>query len=186
VLAALGRGIAVHPDDGLVVLRARRDERGAVEDLVHEWVNDAVERNAGRPLLGAGLLLQLAAQRMRRAMRSDDVVTRYGGDEFVLVCHRVTGDDEARTPADRLQDAVAGRFHRDGDVEVEVGVSVAIAIALTDRLVPTHDLLERADRALYAAKAGADRPVHPRDGGSPDRRRHRASRPAVPDRPVRD
>ena len=55
-VTALGRGLRHHPDDGLVVLRAIRDDDGVVRDLRHEWVNEAADRNAGRPLLGTNLL----------------------------------------------------------------------------------------------------------------------------------
>ncbi|GGC07797.1 GGDEF domain-containing protein [Cellulomonas carbonis] len=53
---AIGRGLAQHPDDGLVLLQAVRDADGEVVELVHEWVNAAAEVNAGRALLGRGLL----------------------------------------------------------------------------------------------------------------------------------
>jgi diguanylate cyclase (GGDEF)-like protein len=287
VWAAIGRGLATHPDDGVVVMRPMRDAEGDVVDFLHEWINEAGERNAGRPLLGLGLieaygpdsaslfdllrallgtgsthrmvqgfgtdtlddylhrrtfdiflvdvdgdrvvcqyrdisdlerarlllehqarhdeltgianrrklrehldevlsllphsgrsvllmladldrfkrvnddhghavgdqLLREAAERMRASTRSTDLVTRYGGDEFVVVCHDVHDEIEAQAFAERLRSAVAGRYVLDGDIEVDVGLS--IGLALTDVPLPAQELLERADRALYAVKTAA-------------------------------
>ncbi len=106
--------------------------------------------NDGHGHLAGDRLLRLAAERMRAAMRSSDLVARYGGDEFVIVCHAVTDEAEAQTLADRLSAAVAGRYRIDAGTEVEVGVS--LGWALTHVPVPADELVERADRALYAAK----------------------------------
>lgn len=54
----LGIGLAAHPEDAMVVLRAETDVDGAVVDFVHEWVNPRAEANAGRRL-GGGRLLDL-------------------------------------------------------------------------------------------------------------------------------
>jgi diguanylate cyclase (GGDEF)-like protein len=51
-LRALAEALLEHEDDALVVLRVVRDGTGRVVDFVHEVVNAAAERNAGRRLLG--------------------------------------------------------------------------------------------------------------------------------------
>jgi diguanylate cyclase (GGDEF)-like protein len=281
--AALGRGLGMHPDDGLVVMLAVRDDAGQVVDFLHEWLNEAAERNAGRPLLGQRLLeaygtdaslfeemrellgtgewrqtevtyetesrdsrlhrrsfgvffadagedrlvcqyrdltqlrrtqallhhqaghddltgvpnrrrvhehlvealedlasggppllvmladldrfkevndthghgagdavLRLAAERMRSAMRVDDVVARYGGDEFLVICHDVADLDEATILAQRLSSTVAGMYALDGSLQVDIGLSVGLC--LVTEPMEMDELLRSADRALYEAK----------------------------------
>jgi diguanylate cyclase (GGDEF)-like protein len=92
-------------------------------------------------------------------VRMDDVVYRYGGEEF---CVLLPGADahEARRVADRIVEAARGINLPNG---ANVTVSVGIAGGTGDELV---DALEHADRALYLAKQqGRDRAVHADEPG---------------------
>jgi diguanylate cyclase (GGDEF)-like protein len=105
-------------------------------------------------------LLQSLAELLTGALRrSEDLVTRYGGEEFLVVL--------PSAPLER-----AAEFARDlcrAVRESGLGVTVSIGVA---SVVPTDGLhlsglIERADRALYAAKsAGRDRVVETRDDGA--------------------
>lgn len=95
-------------------------------------------------------LLQQAAGRLRRLLRSGDVAARIGGDEFVVVARGVARG-QAQAFGERLIRELAQPFELAPDAHVEIGVSVGVA------LVPDHgdalaDLLDVADAALYAAK----------------------------------
>ncbi|MDP9792994.1 diguanylate cyclase (GGDEF)-like protein [Catenuloplanes nepalensis] len=59
-------------------------------------VNDRLGHAAGDRLLA------FVAERLRRAVRDTDVVGRFGGDEFVVVCAPVSGPDRARLIAENL------------------------------------------------------------------------------------
>ena len=86
-------------------------------------------------------------------VRSDDVVYRYGGEEFCVLLPD-TDVDEAQCVADRLVEAARGINLPNG---ANITVSVGIAGAVGDELTSA---IEHADRALYLAKQqGRDRAV---------------------------
>lgn len=107
-------------------------------------VNDELGHTAG------DLVLVTVADRIRRAVRPSDRITRFGGDEFVVECAGVASDAEAIVIADRIIAAVQAPIRLDL-AEIRVGASVGIA--RTDEPVGVDDLLDRSDAALLAAKA---------------------------------
>jgi len=115
-------------------------------------------------LAGDGLLQQFAGE-LRASSRSDDVVGRWGGDEFVLVL------DCALTGA--LERVGPMRSWLLGDYEISterggrtVRVSAALGVAEWKAGEGRDDIMRRADQAMYDQKscakpsAGAKSPVH--------------------------
>lgn len=94
-------------------------------------------------------VLRVLARRLEGAVREGDAVGRVGGDEFLVVCS-VDGAPTVRAIAERVVDVGRRPFHVDG-VDHLVGISVGVALAEEDTTV--DDLVLRADRALYEAKA---------------------------------
>jgi diguanylate cyclase (GGDEF)-like protein/PAS domain S-box-containing protein len=93
--------------------------------------------------------LRVVAKTMAAASRPEDVVARWGGDEFVVVVTAADAHDLLAV-AQRLRALVSrSRPHVDGH-PIRVSISVGGAVALPDDGVDA--LFERADRALYAAK----------------------------------
>jgi diguanylate cyclase (GGDEF)-like protein len=91
-------------------------------------------------LAGDRLLRELAAA-WQPVLRESDALARLGGDEFALLLPDCT-DAEAEEIAERLREAAPP------------GHTVSAGIAAWDGDEHADDLLERADAALYAAKAG--------------------------------
>jgi diguanylate cyclase (GGDEF)-like protein len=89
--------------------------------------------------------LRLVARCLRRGARAEDVIARWGGDEFVILC-------PATGRADAL--ALANRILRSVDDLSESRVTVSIGVAATERVgwIPPASLFDEADRALYEAK----------------------------------
>ena len=81
-------------------------------------------------------------------MRPDDIVGRYGGDEFVIVIPQATGHRAAQV-ATRLTGPLTGVTSRDG-TPVMFTVSIGIAESAGSGDLPS--LLAHADLAMYEAK----------------------------------
>ncbi|MGI9604121.1 MAG: bifunctional diguanylate cyclase/phosphodiesterase [Acidimicrobiales bacterium] len=104
---------------------------------------------------GDQLLIQ-AASRLEAAIGPDDVVARFGGDEFVVLCPDV-GPTQAENLARRIHDALSEIFVVDGHSE-HVACSIGIAIA-AEGTTP-DSIISDADVAMYRAKSsGRNRTV---------------------------
>lgn len=130
------------------IARAQRNgERVGVLciDLDHfKPVNDRYGHAAG------DTVLKEVAERMRAAVRSNDVVARVGGDEFVIVAETFERDADLIALAERLNTEIAQPIRHEA---LHLTVTASIGIAL----YPHHAaddgaLLAHADRAMYAAK----------------------------------
>jgi diguanylate cyclase (GGDEF)-like protein len=104
-------------------------------------VNDAEGHATG------DLLLKAVARRIEATIRAADVAARMGGDEFSVLLAD-TDDDNAKETARRLVAALAQPY-----AGVKTGVSASIGIAIYPHAgKDLGELLEHADRALYAVK----------------------------------
>lgn len=114
---------------------------------------------------GDQCLVRVAGTLRAQARHNGDLVARYGGEEF---CMLVEADgDEATGMAERVRQAVRDLDIPHGNSPVAAMVTVSIGVATlipTDGLAPTA-LFDRADAALYQAKAGGrNRVVRATDG----------------------
>jgi diguanylate cyclase (GGDEF)-like protein len=106
------------------------------------------------------LALQITAHCLKSALRSADVASRYGGEEFCILLPQ-TGLAEAATIADRIRQRVSttefphGKAQPLGHVTISVGVST-----FAKNIDTSENIIAAADRALYQAKSlGKDRVV---------------------------
>ena len=106
-------------------------------------VNDSLGHHAGDEVLVN------VARRLGHLVRPGDLVTRFGGDEFVILCEGITDHAQAVELAERLQRSVGGRVDVGTD-QVHVSVSVGVVVGGGDELA--GDLLRDADAAMYEAK----------------------------------
>jgi diguanylate cyclase (GGDEF)-like protein/PAS domain S-box-containing protein len=96
-------------------------------------------------------MLQHVAGVLRQNARDDDFIARVGGDEFVILSWFSDSDAALRTTAARIIEVLTQTVPHDG-VILQVGASIGIAYA-SDGVVSPAALLQRADVALYRAKA---------------------------------
>ncbi|MFI5297199.1 MAG: diguanylate cyclase [Polyangiales bacterium] len=126
-------------------------------DLDHfKEVNDVHGHEAG------DAVLQQAANILRDAVRKQDVVVRWGGEEFVVVCHdhpeeRPEEIESGRTVAERIQSRMAAHeFVLPGGTTIHktcsIGYSVFPFHEDTPELLGWEEILALADVALYEAK----------------------------------
>jgi diguanylate cyclase (GGDEF)-like protein len=95
-------------------------------------------------------LLRRFAQRLRQSVRPEDCVGRLGGDEFAVVVFDADRT-EMRRRAERICDALSEPIDVSG-VCLEVELSLGVALC-PDHGIDGHALLQRADVAMYVAKA---------------------------------
>jgi diguanylate cyclase (GGDEF)-like protein len=101
---------------------------------------------------GAGdALLKAVTRELIARVRASDVVGRLGGDEFGVVIWWV-GEAEATAKARELENLITRVSIMHGQARVQVGASVGMAPLLADGTVA--DVIEAADRAMYARKEG--------------------------------
>jgi diguanylate cyclase (GGDEF)-like protein/PAS domain S-box-containing protein len=95
------------------------------------------------------LALRILAERLQSLVRPADVVARFGGDEFSVLCEE-TSEDVAEQVAQRLLDAVREPVEVSGRTYV---LSASIGLAVGRAGVDAETLLRRADLAMYRAKS---------------------------------
>ena len=124
-------------------------------DIDHfKAVNDTHGHAAG------DLVLQSFADTVRRNVRDTDVLARWGGEEFVLLlCDTPAADAVALM--ERLRQAVQAMQVPVAQGGQPITVTVSIGLARHAPADPLAGTLERADQALYAAKAGGRNRVVP-------------------------
>ncbi|MDZ7753770.1 MAG: GGDEF domain-containing protein [Gammaproteobacteria bacterium] len=108
-------------------------------------VNDTFGHDAGDEVLIR------VARELRHAVRSDDLVCRMGGDEFLVIC--------PRTPLEGAEQVAANAWRRISALRVPVGdgewrgsISAGVAVRHAG-MRGVADLIKDADEAVYAAKA---------------------------------
>lgn len=118
-----------------------------IMDLDHfKKINDTYGHNSG------DLVLKAVAKTLLATLRSDDVVCRWGGEEFVVLLGSVTCD-HAPLVAEKIREAIRG-------IEIEglPGVTTSIGVTKVYKEERLEETVARADKALYKAKEnGRDR-----------------------------
>lgn len=134
---------------GRAVIFLDLDGFKAVNDALGHPVGDEVLREVGR--------------RLQAVVREGDIVARYGGDEFVVVCG-VAGTADAGEIAERLRASIQEPLDF-LPADLRLGASVGVALApVGDDRVTLDGVIRAADHAMYLAKSrGGNRVV---DGGS--------------------
>jgi diguanylate cyclase (GGDEF)-like protein/PAS domain S-box-containing protein len=112
-------------------------------------VNDVYGHEAGDELL------RQVAERLGRCVRGQDVLSRVGGDEFVVLMPGVLDPADAETMSARVRQAIEAPFRVQGhDITIGASVGVHLAPSTSD----PDEALRSADHAMYTVKhAGGGR-----------------------------
>jgi diguanylate cyclase (GGDEF)-like protein len=119
------------------VMMADADYFKKVNDVYGHAIGDEVLRNL--------------ADNCRKIFRKTDIVGRYGGEEFAVVLPGAN-EDMAKIIAERLRTSVENSVVESDKGDVRYTISIGIACA-TGKDFKIEETLDRADRALYTAKA---------------------------------
>ena len=128
-----------------------RGQRGSTEVAVlfldldrFKLINESLGHDVGDQVLVA------VAGRLEGALRGSDTLTRFGGDEFIVLCEEVRDEREAVMLAERLVATFADPFVVAGNEHhVTASIGVAVSSVRHDR---AEVLMREADAAMYRAK----------------------------------
>jgi len=107
-------------------------------------VNDTLGHTRG------DMLLEAVAHRLRENIRDADVISRFGGDEFVILQTPIKTLEQCEALAARVIEALGGTYDLDGN---KVVVTASIGIAIAKNPIDPEQFLRNADIALYQAKS---------------------------------
>jgi diguanylate cyclase (GGDEF)-like protein/PAS domain S-box-containing protein len=128
--------------------RARRHELGFAVLFIDldgfKTINDSLGHHAG------DVLLRGVGERLTAAVRNEDTVARLGGDEFAVVLDSLRDTGSVPTVADKLLTEMSRPMMVEGKSLTVTG-SIGIAVYPDDGEA-VHELLRRADSAMYLAK----------------------------------
>lgn len=150
------------------VLTSLPNRRAALERMEQEWsVSQRSNRNFtcmmvdvdhfkavndcyGHPV--GDVVLKQVADVLRRSARTQDMVCRFGGEEFLVICPD-TDIEEATLCAERLRQNILSIVVPSGEDVIRVTVSIGVA-EKADHMSSLDEVLSLSDQHLYAAKQG--------------------------------
>lgn len=136
---------------------AQRQRQGIHFSLILIDIDHFKTFNDTHGHLAGDLALQTVAQVLSATLREMDIVCRYGGDEFAVICPG-TKLYEAVVGAERVRQATSDQTVSLKQGQAQVTVSVGVAEVANSEI--TEGLIQRADDALYAAKRAGRNRVH--------------------------
>ena len=150
VLTGLSNRNLLHEHLRQALAHASRNERMVAVVFIDldrfKWVNDTFGHSAG------DRLLKEIAARIASCTREGDIVSRHGGDEFVMVLPDQPTRESATPVLRRVLESISEAVHID-DYEVCVSCSIGAAFFPHDG-TDAEMLLRNADAAMYRAKEG--------------------------------
>ena len=134
--------MAVRSKKPVAIVYADLDEFKSINDRLGHTVGDKALKEFSEIIKGS--------------LRASDIVSRVGGDEFVIVLIELSSGDAARV-IDRLKESVAQKNTENGRVyDLKVSFGVVWHNPLVEQFT-TEELLEKADEAMYRRKRGGGR-----------------------------
>jgi len=107
-------------------------------------INDVYGHDVG------DMALRLASEALRRVLRSQDVICRTGGDEFLVICPE-TSEEEVLACGERLRKEIDRLTVDNEDETLSLSISVGVAVR-NETMTDAGDLIKKADRAVFGAK----------------------------------
>ena len=142
-------------------LFAQRQRHGGHFSLLMIDIDDFKNLNDTHGHLSGDAVLRSVGQVLSTTLREMDIVCRYGGDEFVVICPGANLQ-EAAVAAERVRHAVAAK-----PVSLKhgrVSVTVSLGVAEVNSAEIAESLIQRADESLFAAKHAGRNGVHLHNG----------------------
>ncbi len=126
-------------DEGVALLFIDLDHFKKVNDTQGHLVGD--------------ILLKQVAQRLMQAARADDLIFRFGGDEFAVLLHNTNNKRTITTVADRILKSLEQDYLIENN-NYRIGASIGVSLwsLLKSKNIGSNELIRNADIAMYEAK----------------------------------
>ncbi len=95
-------------------------------------------------------VLYQVAKRFSKHIREEDIIARYGGDEFVILISPLIDDDVVSVIKEKIERSISQPFDVAG-IKINIGVSIGTAI-YPDEATCVTELINHADRRMYQIK----------------------------------
>ena len=123
-------------------------------DLDHfKLVNDRYGHRVGDQVLVS------LVQSIQTQLRTMDILGRYGGEEFAVLLPE-TAAEEAKTAAERIRAIIEKQLIETEKVDLHITASLGVVVHDPQEEITIDELIDRADRAMYAAKRAGRNQVH--------------------------
>ncbi len=97
------------------------------------------------------MVLKEVYEKTLHLFRADDLIARFGGDEFIVFTPQQLSQQSIVTKAENLCKQISTTYTNDDSIEIHISCSLGISQAPTDGIVYS-DLFDKADAAMYASK----------------------------------
>ena len=150
-LTGLANGRTLIERIQVALLRLGRHSRGVAVLLIDldrfKAVNDSYGHEAGDEILG------IVAKRLLHCVRADDLVARYGADQFVIVLEHLEYPGDATIVAGKIINAISAPISLDRNVPA-ARIAASVGIATTaDRETDADELVQQAAETMHEAKS---------------------------------
>jgi diguanylate cyclase (GGDEF)-like protein len=115
-------------------------------------IDDFKQINDSLGHLAGDYLLRQIAEVLKRSVRVFDVCTRFGGEEFAILMPG-SGPGNAMIVAERIRSRVEAASREEGPLPPHLRITISLGLTVLAADASAQELLARADRALYRAKA---------------------------------
>lgn len=103
--------------------------------------------------LAGDLALNHVAKQINETIRSEDILGRYGGEEFAVVLRGIDNPGAVQL-AERVRRAIETNSMKFEDQTISITVSIGVSTLTQENCSVSKELIDRADQCLYAAKEG--------------------------------
>ncbi len=136
--------------DNAIKMRKREHGVGALLYLdldKFKYVNDTYGHGAG------DILLQFVAERLKKSVRSSDIVARVGGDEFIVLLTKVSTLEDIRLVANKIINEISRSFDDIVEQKIYIGTSIG-GVIFPEQSDNVEDVIKFADIAMFESKSG--------------------------------
>jgi diguanylate cyclase (GGDEF)-like protein len=150
----------------ITTYRKRKDEQGFSIAIVMSDIDDFKNFNDRNSHIAGNKLLRELGRILKGSIREDDLVSRYGGEEFIFYLSKISSIEQACQFTERVRKTVEGHYFRNQEVQPNGNLTMSFGVTLLPseaidqygmlRPEDLNQIVEEADKALLAAKGYQD------------------------------